>query len=197
MCLWPRRLWVVSMWLWGPEQRLYFCPKILPRQKTLQRNWVSCSFGAVIVPHRRGVIPKLAEWGRRPPHLQEIFVNLHEKSKSGIQKQDNCEYWLTFYVCHSRIVTTRTFLVQNIFLSEERGHFSVLTAKVIDYLGGSKTCTFLSLFLWIAEKSLLLLNNVLLRNFWKGFCDMTVQPTLVRYNYMFCINVGVSNLMGS
>lgn len=43
-----------------------------------------------------------------------------------------------FYVCHSRIVTARTSLVQNIFLSEEGRYFSVLTPKVIDFFGGSQ-----------------------------------------------------------
>lgn len=133
LCLWPRRLWVVSMWPWGLVQGLCFCPEILPRQKTLQKKCVSCSFIAVIIPYSRNVTPKPAEWRRLPLHLHEIFVHFHEKSKPGIQKQNNCKYWWTFYVCHSRIVTARTFLVQNIFLSEEGGYFS---PKVIDFLGG-------------------------------------------------------------
>lgn len=113
-------------------------------------------------------------------------------------KQNNCKYWWTFYVCHSRTVTTRTHLVQK-HIPFRRGRAFPCPHSQGHWLPrgqASKTCTFLSLFLRIAGNSLLLLNNVLLKNFWKGFCDMTVQPTLVRYNYLFCINIGVSNLMG-
>lgn len=58
-----------------------------PRQKTLQRNCVSCSFVAVMVPYSIDVIPIPVVGRRCPLHLWERFVNLHEKSKTGIQKQ--------------------------------------------------------------------------------------------------------------
>lgn len=141
--------------------------------------------------------PCLLHEGGYPLHLWKRFVNLHEKSKPGIQKQKvSSTDWLLF-VHHSRRAIAGTLLWSKACPLQEEG-ISGLTFRVIEYLGTKLAkrahfyhysfeflgtiCCFLAMFYW--------------EIFWKDFCDMVVQPNHLRCSYLFCINIGVSNLMG-
>lgn len=142
--------------------------------------------------------PTSVVWGRCPLHLWERFANLHEKSKSGNQKQNTPSTDWHFLSIIPEKRQPRLFSGPKHVPHMRKREFLCphFQGDWIPREQASKTGTFLSLFLWIPGNHLLLFNNVSLKNFWKGFSDMAVQRTLVRCSYLFCANIGVSNLMG-